>query len=94
MTRFKNKITSIDDVNLPQDSSQGLFFLSIPILASKVKQIMPLDSLSKGEVEYTTFIGTKNDDILVKLRSKSDSLGFLIFSAKGSLRDVEVLKKV
>lgn len=66
--------------------------MSLPLVTSKLKQIMPLDNFSKEEVEYTTFLGTKTDDILVKLKSYSGieggigargNLGFLIFSSKG-----------
>jgi hypothetical protein len=51
---------------------------------------MPLDTLSKQQVEYSTFLGTENDDILVKLKSTEDSHGILIFAANGQLRQVEV----
>jgi hypothetical protein len=52
--------------------------------------MMPLDSLNK-KVEHSTFLGNfhddnKDDDVLVKLESKFDSLGFLIFSRTGQVR--------
>lgn len=49
---------------------------------------MPLDTLSQQQVEFSTFLGTDNDDILVKLKSTEDSHGILIFSANGQLRQV------
>jgi hypothetical protein len=57
-------------------------------VTSKVKNILPLDSLSQQQVEYSTFLGTENDDILVKLKSTENSHGILIFSANGQLRQV------
>ena len=55
-------------------------------MTSKVKHILPLDSLSQQQVEYSTFLGTENDDILVKLKSTEDSHGILIFAPNGQLR--------
>jgi hypothetical protein len=49
---------------------------------------MPLDTLSQQQVEYSTFLGTENDDILVKLKSTEDSHGILIFGANGQQRQV------
>lgn len=73
-------------------SHKGFYFLSIPIVTSKSKQLMPLEKFSK-KVEYSTFLGNsndnKNDDILVKLESDENSLGFLIFSKSGELRRLE-----
>jgi len=73
-------------------SHKGFYFLSIPIVTSKSKQLMPLDSLSK-KVEYSTFLGNSNinedDDILVKLKSDENSLGFLIFSRSGEIRSLK-----
>lgn len=80
-SNFANKITE-------DESNVGFFFLSIPLVTSKLKQIMPLDTLSQQQVEFSTFLGTDNDDILVKLKSTEDSHGILIFSANGQLRQV------
>ena len=57
---------------------------------------MPIDGISKS-VEYTSFIENsenenKGDDVLVKLKSRVDSLGFLIFSRSGEVRRVVVDK--
>lgn len=52
---------------------------------------MPLDNFSRREVEYTTFLGTNQDEILVKLKgnsSEDESLHFLVFSAAGNLKEV------
>ena len=80
-SNFANKITE-------DETKVGFFFLSVPLVTSKIKQIMPLDTLSQQQVEYSTFLGTENDDILVKLKSTEDSHGILIFSANGQLRQV------
>lgn len=55
---------------------------------------MPIDGISKS-VEYTSFIENsenEGDDVLVKLKSRVDSLGFLIFSRSGEVRRVVVDK--
>lgn len=55
---------------------------------------MPIDGISKS-VEYTSFIENsenEGDDVLVKLKSRLDSLGFLIFSRSGEVRRVVVDK--
>ena len=55
---------------------------------------MPIDDISQS-VEYTSFIENsenEGDDVLVKLKSRVDSLGFLIFSRSGEVRRVVVDK--
>jgi hypothetical protein len=51
-----------------------------------------MDNLSISEVAYSTFLGTDKDDMLVKLRKKTDNLGFMFFSARGQLRELEDCK--
>ena len=76
----------------PKINTRGAYFLCIPHVTSKVKQLLPMDNLSISEVAYSTFLGTDKDDMLVKLRKKTENLGFMFFSARGQLRELEDCK--
>jgi len=69
-------------------NTKGTYFLCIPHVTSKIKQLLPIDDLSISEVEYSTFLGTENDDMLLRLKNRRENLGFIFFSGRGQLRKV------
>lgn len=60
------------------------FFLSLPHMASKIKNLIPIDTFALEDIEYSTFLGTEADDVLVKIKDR-----FLIFDPTGRLTQLK-----
>jgi hypothetical protein len=85
----RKSIVSRDDGDFVQqtDPSQPeshSFFLSLPHMASKIKNLIPIDTFALEDIEYSTFLGTEADDVLVKIKDR-----FLIFDPTGRLTQLK-----
>ena len=49
-------------------------------MASKLANLIPIDTFAIEEIEYSSFLGTEADDVLIKIKDR-----FLIFDSNGSL---------
>ncbi len=49
-------------------------------MASKIANLIPIDTFAKEEIEYSSFLGTEDDDILIKIKDH-----FIIFNSNGRL---------
>jgi hypothetical protein len=53
-------------------------------MASKIKNLIPIDTFALEDIEYSTFLGTEADDVLVKIKDR-----FLIFDPTGRLTQLK-----
>jgi hypothetical protein len=49
-------------------------------MASKITNLIPIDTFALEDIEYSSFLGTEADDVLVKIKDR-----FLIFDSAGRL---------
>jgi hypothetical protein len=53
-------------------------------MASKITNLIPIDTFALEDIEYSTFLGTEADDVLVKIKDR-----FLIFDPSGRLTQLQ-----
>jgi len=49
-------------------------------MASKISNLIPIDTFAIEDIEYSSFLGTEADDVLIKIKDR-----FLIFDSCGHL---------
>jgi hypothetical protein len=49
-------------------------------MASKITNLIPIDTFALEDIEYSSFLGSEADDVLVKIKDR-----FLIFDSAGRL---------
>ena len=81
----RKSIVSRDDEILvqqhdPTQPESNSFFLCLPHMDSKIANLIPIDTFALEDIEYSSFLGTEADDILVKIKDR-----FLIFDPTGKL---------
>lgn len=74
-------MSAYPDAALPEFHS---YFLALPHMASKITNLIPIDTFALEDIEYSSFLGTEVDDVLVKIKDR-----FIIFDSAGRLSQLQ-----
>lgn len=68
----------------PSPPESHSYFLALPHMASKITNLIPIDTFALEDIEYSSFLGTEADDVLVKIKDR-----FIIFDSAGRLSQLQ-----